>query len=204
MNTNNYIKVDGGIWFTQRTMSEILGIKSHTVNWHLKEIEKIDNSFEIKEIKVIRKEGERIITRNLKHYSLESLFDISMRCNRLASFNNIMKEIEKNCEVNLDFKVRPIKERNFQGILKESLEGILDFECQYRVDNYSVDFYFPKLNLCVEYDETHHKYTKDGDIFRERHIIELIGCNFLRVNEGEELQGLNQILKINMRQLTTV
>ena len=203
MDKSMYVKNDDGFWFTQKSISEILGIKTHTVNYHLKEIEKIDSSFKIKNISLTREEGNRHITRSLKHYSLESFFDISMRCNRLETFNNLLKLIDGDNKTELDFKVRPIKERNFKEILDQSLKDIMEFKYQYRVNGYIVDFYFPQLNLCVEYDECHHENHKDKDDIREKSITGYKDCDFLRVAEGEELQGLNKILKINMQHIAT-
>ncbi len=192
----NFISYNNEFWFSQKCMSSILEIKSHTINWHLKEIEKINNEFKIKKFIIKQKEGDRLISRNINHYSLESLFDISMRSNRLNRFNKTIEEIKKNFNVNLNFQVRPIKERNFKDILEKSLNGILDFKYQYKIQEYIVDFYFPKLNLCVEYDENHHKNIVKQDSIRENRIKEYIQCNFLRVSEGRELEGLNELIKL--------
>lgn len=56
------------------------------------------------------------------------------------------------------------------------------FELQYRVDQYRIDLYFPKIKLAVECDESHHflKANIALDIKREEYIISKIGCRFLR------------------------
>lgn len=56
---------------------------------------------------------------------------------------------------------------------------------QYSVcDNkYRIDFYIPKLNLAIEYDEQSHKYKKHEDINREIEIHNEIGCKFIRIKE---------------------
>lgn len=100
-------------WFSQKTIAVILGVKSHTINWHIKEIESINSNFKNLEFRTTQIEGNREISRNIKHYPLEILFDISMRCNKLDDFNDIVKHLNERYEVNLDFQVRPIKERNF-------------------------------------------------------------------------------------------
>lgn len=194
----DYIYHDAEFWFSQLNMSKILGIQSHTVNWHLKEIEKAKSLFKIKQFPIKQMEGSRLISRTINHYPLECLFDVAMRSNRLSSFNKAITEIEKTFTVDLDFEVRPIKERNFKEILDKSLQGILEFKYQHQVSKYIIDFYFPELNLCVEYDETHHKHTVEKDVVRETAIKKLLHCDFLRVQEGKELEGLNKLIRLKL------
>jgi very-short-patch-repair endonuclease len=203
INHNNlkFFKYENEFWFSQKTISMILDVKSHTINWHLKEIEKINTNFKVSEFKITQIEGNRKVSRNIKHYPLECLFDISMRCNKLNKFNDIIEIIKEEHEVNLDFQVRPIKETNFKEILKKALFGIVSFEYQYRVNGYIIDLYFPEIDLCIEYDEQYHKYQLDKDKSREENIKKCIGCNFLRVNEGEELKALNRIIELTLEKL---
>lgn len=79
--------------------------------------------------------------------------------------------------------------------------GVVTFKYQYRINGYKIDFYFPEINLCVEYDKNYHKYQSNKDRLREDSIKEYIKCDFLRVNEGEELEALNTIIKIAQKKL---
>lgn len=74
------------------------------------------------------------------------------------------------------------------------------FEYQKKVDNYYLDFYNEKYNLVIEYDETHHNNVdiKDNDIKREQYLIAKLNCTIIRVKQGEEFQGINQIIKFMM------
>lgn len=200
-NNFKFIRYDNEFWFSQKTISEILGVRSHTINWHLKEIERINSNFKILEFRITQIEGSREISRNIKHYSLETLFDISMRCNNIGNFNDMIKHLNKKYDVNLDFQVRPIKEKNFKEILEKALHGIVSFEYQYRINGYIIDFYFPEIDLCVEYDEHYHKYQLNKDKLREKSIKKYLECDFLRVNEGEELESLNRIIKLTLEKL---
>lgn len=195
-NNFKFIRYDNEFWFSQKTISEILGVRSHTINWHLKEIERISSNFKVLKFKITQIEGSREISRNIKHYPLETLFDISMRCNNLDNFNDIIKHLNKKHDVNLDFQVRPIKEKNFKEILEKTLYDIISFEYQYRINSYIIDFYFPEIDLCVEYDEHYHKYQLNKDKLREESIKKSLECDFLRVNEGEELKALNKIIRV--------
>lgn len=56
---------------------------------------------------------------------------------------------------------------------------------QYLVDNYRIDLYIPKFNLAIEIDEKEHKYKRDNDLIRQKHIENRIPCKFIRVKEGD-------------------
>ena len=82
-------------------------------------------------------------------------------------------------------------------MLNNSLEGIVDIYKQYKVDNYIVDFYIPQLvELVIEYDEKHNEKQIKDDKIRQEYIEKKLGVQFIRVNEGKELQGLNQVIKL--------
>jgi len=51
---------------------------------------------------------------------------------------------------------------------------------QYKIAPYIVDLYFPKYNLIIECDETHHKYDIKNDKERENYIKENIDVTFIR------------------------
>lgn len=83
------------------------------------------------------------------------------------------------------------KEHDFFDMLQKTLStGIVR---QYRVDRYLVDFYLEKYNLCVEYDESNHEYTKKYDDKRQEYIADKLQCKFIRVKEGMELEGIGEI-----------
>ena len=60
---------------------------------------------------------------------------------------------------------------------------------QFRVGDFRVDFYVVSLNLAIEFDEKHHgiKGNIEKDFIRQQKIEKMIGCNFVRVLEGEKL-----------------
>jgi very-short-patch-repair endonuclease len=82
-------------------------------------------------------------------------------------------------------------------MLDTIFKGVVAFETQYVVSNYRIDFYLPVLNLAVEYDENHHRYKQHKDKMREKEIKNILGCSFLRVKEGQELEAVNKILILN-------
>ena len=91
------------------------------------------------------------------------------------------------------------KQPRKEYIFSEMLEQVTGLEWieQYRVfsGRYRIDYYNPEYNIAVEYDEKHHDYNKDSDIFRQKEIEKELGCHFFRVKEDEELQGINKIIR---------
>lgn len=51
----------------------------------------------------------------------------------------------------------PIKEWKFGNMLKSILDGVVDIDTQFKVEEYIVDFYVSEVGLVFEYDEKHHK-----------------------------------------------
>ena len=54
------------------------------------------------------------------------------------------------------------------------------------VDGYWVDFYEPNENIVIEFDEYYHKARKEKDALRQKKIVEILGCRFFRIEEGQE------------------
>lgn len=84
------------------------------------------------------------------------------------------------------------KEEVFSELLYSAfpLENIIK---QYPVKNKRLDFYLPKHNLAIEYDEKYHKYQYIEDLERQTNIESLLGCKFIRIKEGSEGLGLIQV-----------
>jgi hypothetical protein len=58
---------------------------------------------------------------------------------------------------------------------------------------YWVDGYIEEYNICIEWDEIKHysKNQKRLDVEREEYIIKNFGCNFIRINEFEFLNNID-------------
>jgi hypothetical protein len=77
------------------------------------------------------------------------------------------------------------------------LESICNYSIkpQYIVNNttkeyrscYYVDFYILELNICIEYDERHHKYNT-GDKERQTYIENKLGCKFIRIDDRKFME----------------
>ena len=73
---------------------------------------------------------------------------------------------------------------------------------QYRCKNFNIDYYIPKLNMAIEYDENNHKYYDNSyDCKRQKKIEEILKCRFIRVSESNTVYEnvgivLHDIMKI--------
>jgi hypothetical protein len=56
---------------------------------------------------------------------------------------------------------------------------------EFCVGGFWVDYYEPNENLVIEWDEKHHKLPsrKKKDEYRQRYIIDKLGCEFYRIDE---------------------
>ncbi|GGA69493.1 DUF559 domain-containing protein [Ornithinibacillus halotolerans] len=191
---------DETVWMTQKAIAALYQTTPQNITIHLKNISRIlDLLQDTKYYIVQNKEGTRKVKRKVLHYNLDTVFNIAIRGQYFEEFNNLINFAQTN-GVKKEFLVFvPIKERRFGEMLKNSLEGIVDIYDQYKVDNYIVDFYIPQLELVIEYDEKHHKEQIKDDKIRQEYIEEKLGVQFIRVNEGKELQGLNQVIKLLLK-----
>lgn len=80
------------------------------------------------------------------------------------------------------------KEIEFIAELSDFLEAqdITDGISQFRVLNYSIDYYIPSLKLAIEYDEDEHKqYSYERQEGRQAVIEKELGCEFIRVSDDK-------------------
>ena len=79
------------------------------------------------------------------------------------------------------------KEIKFLDKLQEALKPFdLEGIKQYKILNYRIDFYIPKLNIAIEYDENEHKYySYKQQQGRQKEIENLLGCDFIRISDKQ-------------------
>lgn len=84
----------------------------------------------------------------------------------------------------------------FHDILVKIFNGIEIIPQKY-VNGFFIDFYIPKFNLAIEYDEIYHRIEnrKEKDFFRAEIIKRELDCEIIRVNIDNEFEGINAILK---------
>jgi len=72
------------IWLTQKSIGELFGVQSHTITYHLKEIYKsqeLEENSTTRKIRVVQKEGNRNVNRNLDFYNLDAIISVGYRVN---------------------------------------------------------------------------------------------------------------------------
>jgi len=72
------------LWATQAEMAEVFGVDTRTVNEHLKNIFKTEELSEVRTIRnfrIVRTEGKRVVERDVKHYNLDAAISVGYRVN---------------------------------------------------------------------------------------------------------------------------
>ncbi|MBO4481437.1 MAG: virulence RhuM family protein [Bacteroidales bacterium] len=78
---------DDTVWLTQSQMAVLFGVKENTITYHIKEIYKIqelDALSTTRKIRVVRKEGIRLINRNIDFYNLDMILSVGYRINTVS------------------------------------------------------------------------------------------------------------------------
>jgi len=71
---------------------------------------------------------------------------------------------------------------------------------------YWVDGYIEEHNICIEWDEKHHKYKKikDRDVIREQFIKDNFNCHIIRINEKEFLLDVENQIEIICNKINNI
>ena len=76
------------IWLNQVQISELFGTSSDNISLHLKNIYKekeLNESSTVEDFSVVRKEGNRSVTRKIKHYNLDAVISVGYRISSLKA-----------------------------------------------------------------------------------------------------------------------
>ena len=80
---NLQVRLDGQtVWLTQRLMADLYQVSVPTVNEHLANIYsegELSAEATIRKFRIVQTEGNRQVTRNLDHYSLDAILAVGMR-----------------------------------------------------------------------------------------------------------------------------
>lgn len=79
------VRFDGEtVWLTQKLIAELFGVEVNTINYHLKEIfgsGELIESATIRKIRIVQKEGEREVSREVEFYNLDVIISVGYRVN---------------------------------------------------------------------------------------------------------------------------
>lgn len=76
------------IWLNQKQLSELFEVESNNITYHIKNIYKqkeLENFSTTQKIRVVQKEGNREVERNIDHYNLDMIISIGYRVNSLTA-----------------------------------------------------------------------------------------------------------------------
>lgn len=89
------------LFVTQNMIGKLFDVESNTITYHIKEIVnsgELDEDATTRKIRVVRKEGNRDVTRELLHYNLDMIISVGYRVNskRATQFRrwatNVLRE----------------------------------------------------------------------------------------------------------------
>jgi hypothetical protein len=124
------------IWLTQKQLSELFSVEIHTINYHIKNIYKqkeLNKNSTIRIFRIVQKEGNREIQRNIEHYNLDMIISIGYRVNSITATKfrqwatSILKNYIKNGYVINANKItneRFVNLENDVNILKSQMNDV--------------------------------------------------------------------------------
>ena len=92
---------DETIWVTQKQLALLFTVEIHTINYHLKNIFKqkeLDLNASIRKIRIVQKEGQRKVERDVEHYNLDVIISVGYRVNSIKAtkFRQWSTQVLKN------------------------------------------------------------------------------------------------------------
>ena len=76
------------MWMSQQVMSKLFGVEENTINYHIKEIygsQELEEVPTTRKIRVVRKEGQREVNREIKFYNLDVVISVGYRVNSIKA-----------------------------------------------------------------------------------------------------------------------
>ena len=100
-NTVASVIEDDNLWLTQKSLADLFECGVNTVNYHINEIyasNELDEKSTFRNFRIVQKEGNREVERNVKFYSLQMIIAVGFRVNsaKATEFRNWAINIIKN------------------------------------------------------------------------------------------------------------
>lgn len=195
------VEANGDLWFAQKTLAALFGVTKQNVQIHIRDLLVAGQPIAVASFAIEQVEGVRAVRRLIKHYPFEAAHAIAVRSQRFDQLGWLMDLVKARAIAREAYRIAPIKERAFGELLLGTLNGITTVLTQHHLPPYFVDFFIPEWRLAIEYDERHHGSARQmqSDAERQATIEQSFGARFVRVCVGNEIEALNQILKIGIR-----
>jgi hypothetical protein len=89
---------DENIWLTQKMMATLYDVDVRTINYHIGKVfadSELEESATIRKFRIVQTEGERQITREVNHYSLQMIIAVGFKVNseRAVQFRKWVNQI---------------------------------------------------------------------------------------------------------------
>ncbi|MFO7789199.1 MAG: RhuM family protein [Bacteroidales bacterium] len=78
------------VWLTQKLTAKLFGVEVNTINYHLKEIfnsGELNDESTVRKFRIVQKEGNREVSRDVEHYNLEAIIAVGFRVNSQEATN---------------------------------------------------------------------------------------------------------------------
>jgi very-short-patch-repair endonuclease len=148
--------------------------------------------------------GARTTKKTLIDENLERFILLKINAKEMAHSLTNLSQMDYNIHVNNSKYQR--NENVYLGLLSKILENICDYELQYVIEPYRIDFYIPEYKIAVEFDEAEH-FTNElkikDDFIRELIIESRLGCVFYRIDERKDvLPQIDHIAQSIIKRIT--
>lgn len=92
---------DENVWLTQKLIAKLFDVEVNTINYHLKEIfssKELSPEATIRNFRIVQKEGNRDVSRDIEHYNLEVIISLGYRINseRATNFRRWATQVLKD------------------------------------------------------------------------------------------------------------
>lgn len=157
---------DENIWLTQKMLANLYNVEVNTINYHIRKIY-ADNELEelstIREFRIVRKEGNRDVSRNVIHYNLQVIIAVGFKVDneRAVQFRKWANQIVKEYTIK-GYSLDDERLKNSGSILtKEYFDELLERIREIRI---SERMFYQKITdiyaTSIDYDKDS-KTTKD-------------------------------------------
>ena len=91
-------------------------------------------------------------------------------------------EFARSLGINIENSLCMSKEQDTLSCIMKAFDGE-EMKCQFNVDGYRIDLYFPEYKLAIECDEfDHNDRDIEYEVKRQKYIEEKLKCSFIRFN----------------------
>lgn len=201
---NELIKVtqneNGEQLVSGRELHEFLEVKTPYKKWfdRMCEYGFVENVDFVTVVKGVRGQNGQLMPQKESDHMLRLAMakEICYKLRRNHKIGETLKQLGENIE-----QIHTVTrfEVSFGDMLVEALKELeINVISQYIVDNYKIDFYIPKHNIAVEYDEQQHFVVTNQkkDLERQKYIEDKLGCKFIRCDyRDSDIKNVMKVVK---------